>query len=151
MKYCLVQNNTIISGPTNLPENTESISNFNLLSNDELLMYGWYPFTLIDNPLINQVFVDYTIEIMNNEVVKTMNYRDMTQTEIDDKNKKVFDEKWNRIRNKRNRFLSASDWSQLPDSPVDKQSWALYRTQLRNIPQNFTNPDDVVFPNPPQS
>ena len=34
---------------------------------------------------------------------------------------------------KRNKLLQESDWTQLPDAPADKSSWAIYRQHLRDI------------------
>lgn len=56
---------------------------------------------------------------------------------------------WEATRAKRDAILLQSDWTQLPDSIVDKTAWANYRTELRNIPQNFATPEDVIWPSRP--
>ena len=56
---------------------------------------------------------------------------------------------WDAIRGQRDRLLEASDWTQVADAPVDAAAWAVYRQQLRDIPQNFDSPDDVVWPEAP--
>lgn len=57
---------------------------------------------------------------------------------------------WEDIKRKRNDLLKMSDWTQLADSPTtNKDIWAAYRQTLRDIPQNFSNPEDVVFPEAP--
>lgn len=48
----------------------------------------------------------------------------------------------------RDRLLAGSDWTQLPDSPVDKTVWATYRQQLRDLPASAP-PRQIVFPTPP--
>ena len=53
---------------------------------------------------------------------------------------------WDRVRAERDRLLAASDWTQVADAPVDSAAWAVYRQQLRDIPQDFDSPDDVVWP-----
>ncbi len=55
------------------------------------------------------------------------------------------DEQWAAIRSERNSKLSACDWTQLPDAPVDKLAWAAYRQELRDI---TTQPDpfNIVWP-----
>lgn len=60
-------------------------------------------------------------------------------------------ETWDEVRSERNRLLRESDWTQVGDIPdtVDRWSWVVYRHNLRNIPQVFANPQDVVFPEPP--
>lgn len=58
------------------------------------------------------------------------------------------------IRHERNRLLSLCDWTQVQDAPISSEqraAWASYRQALRDLPQQFSNPDEVVFPDPPQS
>jgi hypothetical protein len=59
------------------------------------------------------------------------------------------EQKWQQIRNWRSGELSRTDWTQLPDSPADKEAWATYRQALRDLPDNFELADDVVFPTKP--
>jgi hypothetical protein len=56
---------------------------------------------------------------------------------------------WDDIRKKRDDLLALSDWTQLSDAPVDQTAWATYRKVLRDIPQSYANPADVVFPGTP--
>lgn len=56
---------------------------------------------------------------------------------------------WWEIRLKRNRLMAMSDYTQMSDYPGDKESWATYRQALRDIPQTYTNPEDVVWPTAP--
>jgi hypothetical protein len=39
-----------------------------------------------------------------------------------------------RFRNWRMNELISTDWTQLPDAPVDKAAWATYRQALRDLP-----------------
>jgi hypothetical protein len=49
-----------------------------------------------------------------------------------------------------NRLLAKSDWTQLPDVPlVTKEAWAAYRQALRDITEQTSYPQEVVWPNPP--
>lgn len=53
------------------------------------------------------------------------------------------------IRSKRNDLLDQSDWTQLVDSPLsseEKSAWALYRQELRNVPEQETFPRTVEWP-----
>ena len=60
------------------------------------------------------------------------------------------------VRAERTRFLSSSDWTQLPDSPLStdiKNTWAVYRQALRDITENLDNIeslDDVIWPTKPE-
>jgi hypothetical protein len=56
---------------------------------------------------------------------------------------------WSSARRKRNALLVSSDWTQIPDSECDKQAWANYRKELRELPQKFENPEEVIWPVPP--
>jgi len=46
-------------------------------------------------------------------------------------------------------LLYESDWTQLPDAPVDHAAWAKYRQQLRDFPATWTPGPTVTFPTPP--
>lgn len=57
---------------------------------------------------------------------------------------------WEEIKKKRIDLLKLSDWTQLADAPIsNREEWVTYRQALRDIPQNFVNPEDVVFPEAP--
>lgn len=56
------------------------------------------------------------------------------------------------MRKYRNKLLTDSDWSQMPDSPLSdeqKYAWAEYRQQLRDFPATWTPGDTADFPDPP--
>lgn len=55
------------------------------------------------------------------------------------------------VRAERDRLLSESDWTQLPDVPAATRSvWATYRQALRDIPQQAGFPANVVWPSKPE-
>ena len=56
---------------------------------------------------------------------------------------------WNDLRQGRGARLQASDWTQVPDAPVDHAAWAIYRQELRDLPENTPDPRNVVWPTPP--
>lgn len=53
-------------------------------------------------------------------------------------------------REERNNLLRESDWTQVPDAPVDREAWALYRQALRDITTQEGFPSNVVFPTKPE-
>ena len=59
------------------------------------------------------------------------------------------------LRLNRDALLTASDWTQVNDSPLTdakKAEWATYRQALRDLPsshESTTNINDVVFPTQP--
>ena len=55
----------------------------------------------------------------------------------------------NNIREERDHLLQMSDWTQIPDSPVDKDAWAAYRQELRDITAQPGFPYSVVWPQAP--
>ena len=63
---------------------------------------------------------------------------------------------WLSIKSQRYRKLAESDWTQFTDAPFtpeQKNAWAAYRQELRNIPETFSSaahPDEVVWPTKPE-
>jgi hypothetical protein len=56
------------------------------------------------------------------------------------------------IRFRRNQLLTECDWTMLPDSPlteVEKEIWRTYRQELRDLTNNITDLNNVVFPQSP--
>src|SRR5210317_1024129 len=48
------------------------------------------------------------------------------------------------LRTKRNRLLTESDWTILPDSPIaDKTAWQVYRQSLRDLTNGLTTVEQV--------
>lgn len=60
-----------------------------------------------------------------------------------------YDAAWASVRAERNRLLQESDWTQLPDVPIDtKDAWAVYRQQLRDVTDQ-PDPFNIIWPIPP--
>ena len=53
-------------------------------------------------------------------------------------------------RTKRNALLTASDWTQVADAPVDSQAWATYRWALRDITIQAGFPENIDWPVAPE-
>jgi hypothetical protein len=51
-----------------------------------------------------------------------------------------------KVRAERNAKLSASDWTQVADAPVDKAAWAAYRQALRDITAQEGFPWTIDWP-----
>lgn len=59
---------------------------------------------------------------------------------------------WELVRAERDRRIAATDYTQMPDSPLSteqRQAFADYRQALRDIPQDHASPDAVAWPEPP--
>lgn len=81
----------------------------------------------------------------NDQWFETFSIKEYSQEEIAIRTA----EKAGHVREERNQKLKDSDWTQLPDSPVDKEAWAVYRQDLRNISQQAGFPWDVTWPEKP--
>lgn len=59
--------------------------------------------------------------------------------------------KWIKIRARRNKLLTDSDYTQVADWPGSNvAAWATHRQTLRDIPQTYSaDPDTVIWPTPP--
>lgn len=60
---------------------------------------------------------------------------------------------WLEFRKLRDGKLADSDWTQIPDSPLNeeqKAAWAEYRQALRDLPDSYDG-GDIVFPVQPNS
>lgn len=53
------------------------------------------------------------------------------------------------VRGHRDRLLTASDWTQVADAPVDKDAWATYRQALRDVSSQDGFPWSVEWPTQP--
>ena len=82
-----------------------------------------------------------------NDHVSTQRVEELTEAELTQKT----NQKWDRIRNKRNYLLSESDWTQVADAPGDKAAWATYRQALRDLPSTGTDPEALTWPTSPDA
>jgi len=55
------------------------------------------------------------------------------------------------VRSQRDSLLASCDWTQLADSQVSKEPWAIYRQALRDITAQAGFPRYVVFPVSPDA
>jgi hypothetical protein len=60
---------------------------------------------------------------------------------------------WDQAISKRDQLLTASDWTMIQGCTVDQHAWAVYRQQLRDIPQTFAGQDPlkIVWPEKPSA
>ena len=49
------------------------------------------------------------------------------------------DSAMNSIRNERNQLLKDTDWTQISDSTANTSAYAVYRTELRDVPQTISD------------
>jgi len=95
-------------------------------------------------------------KLVNGQIVP-LTPEEITQRQAEETawNNGAFDRAMADLRQKRNTLLSASDWTQLPDTTLttaEKTSWMNYRTELRNITNGLTTVEQVnsvAFPTKP--
>ena len=85
--------------------------------------------------------------ILKNNFVYTFEIIDKSEEEINN-------EKWQKIRTLRNELLSESDIEVVIDkwqfyTDEQKNAWINYRRILRNLPQEYSNPNNIVWPDKP--
>jgi hypothetical protein len=154
--YCYIDDEQNIGNPESLPENWKNISNFYVLPNEILKNYGWLPYVRVSDN--KEIVIGSSKEIINDRVVETFFTRDKTPQEIEQltlqQNHQHAQNKWESIRSQRDELLKQSDIYVLVDrwnsmNEEKQQEWVVYRQQLRDLPQTYTDPDSVEFPNPP--
>jgi len=52
-------------------------------------------------------------------------------------------------RQRRDKLLAATDWTQVADAPVDAAAWATYRQALRDVPDQEGFPYNIIWPEAP--
>jgi hypothetical protein len=58
---------------------------------------------------------------------------------------------WEHIRSERDNLLVYTDWIFAPDVTLkNKEAWLTYRQALRDLPQSFSSPEEVVWPQKPE-
>lgn len=61
--------------------------------------------------------------------------------------------KWKSVRVERDLRLSATDWTQLSDSPLSsekKTAWKKYRQALRDVTETQSDPEKIIWPREPE-
>lgn len=153
-RFAYIQNNEV-QYVDYLPTNFKNISNFSSLDYNNPTEFeiiknsGWLPVETISDNLPILVSISYVIE--DDLVKEIITGRNKTEEEILQEQQDLLAAKWNNIRHTRNSLLQKSDlsvvsdkWEQM-DLP-EKSAWSNYRQQLRDLPQTFNNPEDVVWP-----
>lgn len=130
-----------------LRKDNPNVSFAKVPNNKSLAEWGVFPVKPTQPP-----DVDHTKNVIeklpvniNNEWVQTWEVVNATEEEI---NERV--NSWaENIRSERNQKLIDSDWTQIPDSTVDKDAWRIYRQELRDITKQPSFPQAVIWPRQP--
>ena len=111
---------------------------------DELLAsYDVYPYVIQDVEFdpVSQNAVEGQFVQVDDQWTLPMVAEDKPQDEVEQ-----------HVRSVRDELLILSDWTQMPDSPLNdstKASWATYRTALRDISTQEGFPANVTWPTAP--
>lgn len=126
----------------------ESLSFPPEIGNAVLSEYGVYPVAMLAAPKdhTKNYFPD-GVENIDGRWVSKWREEDASEEEVSERTRVQL----GLVRVKRNELLAKSDWTQLPDSPLDNTArnvWADYRQSLRDITENV-DPFSIVFPDEP--
>jgi hypothetical protein len=110
---------------------------------------AWWPEEDISKPLVG--FEVYGTETLTLDAARKVVLVDraiepMPQDQVD----AITAAKAKEVRAERNALLTASDWTQVADAPVDAAAWATYRQALRDITDQAGFPHSVVWPAKPE-
>jgi len=146
--YIQVKNDGVKGHPQTLPKNWEDVSNFYLLEDDQLRLYGWYPVRFVPaEKTDNDIVTGQSFVIEGNEVVQYEQIREKTYSELEQETNNM----WENVRNERNELLVQCDWTQISDSPLileKKNEWKIYRQELRDITLQ-ENSFSITWPDKP--
>lgn len=146
MFYAKVNNGQVEQYPLSLTDIRIQMPNVSFaanVSNEELEQFGYFLVTPTDEPAF-----DYTKNVVRNAVSGDNGFVEIwqeTAASQDEVAERVAN-KSNEVRAERDALLSASDWTQVADAPVNSAAWAAYRQALRNIPQQPGFPWDITWP-----
>lgn len=126
-------------------------------AHDILLGYGFH--YVKDNPpeydWITQKLVKGDFEPIENSPYYQYPYtiEELTPEEIAINQEKKRQLDWIPFRQQRDQLLRDSDWTQIGDyslvSEEERVLWAAYREELRNLPETYPDPADIVWPTRP--
>jgi hypothetical protein len=96
-----------------------------------------------------------------NERIESLGIYEQAIVDYNNEKKRIEDEKiaveiaaeaardyWEELRFLRDERLFDTDWTQLSDAPLteeQKNDWSIYRQQLRDLPENITDPKPLVL------
>ena len=114
-----------------------------IIPNELLASYDVYPYVIqgVEVDPVSQNAVEGQFVQVDEQWTLTMVAENKPQAEVAQ-----------RVRSMRDQFLIDSDWTQMPDIPLDgstQASWATYRTALRDISTQEGFPTNVTWPTAP--
>lgn len=115
---------------------------------------AFYDTNVISYPILPEDIIEITSE-QHKSFLVAMNHEDMELT-LQSGNvltlvprESAYRWTWDMVRKKRNLLLSDSDFTQTSDYKKNKEAWAEYRQLLRDLPQDYDDPNDIIWPEKP--
>lgn len=109
-------------------------------------------YIMLDNKPHESNCIELTYDQWQEAIINECMVLDGVHTVIEVSQENIELSLYNDLRNKRDRLLQQSDWTQMPDSPLTeekKQEWQTYRQALRDLPQTV-DINNIEFPTKPQ-
>ena len=130
----LRRDNSQVSFPKSIPDDT-------------LAEYDVYPLTATQQPQVDHTknVTEGTAVQVDGNWTQVWTVSDATPEEIEQRT----NDQANNVRAARNQRLADSDWTQLPDAPVDQAAWTAYRQALRDVTDQPGFPWAVEWPDAP--
>jgi hypothetical protein len=145
--HALIENGAVKQYPYGLGQlkAANPLTSFPTQANDEMLAsYGVQRVFFSTPPTITdtQVLEEGTPVFADDRWTQVWAVRDMTAEEVASRD----EGRAASVRAERNAKLSASDWTQVADAPVDQAAWAAYRQALRDITAQAGFPWTIDWP-----
>lgn len=108
--------------------------------------YGVVPVEQKPSPAYDHTLnASMTAELVDGKWIQVWSATPATDDEIDLRT----NQKRAEVRMQRNHLLFVCDWTQLPDAPVDRATWATYRQALRDVTAQPGFPWSITWPDEP--
>ena len=149
--YVLAPNQTVETFPYSIGDLRRDNPNTSFPRNPSVeLLADWNVFPVVDRPVPMHDTATKTITqteptLENGEWVINWEVSDLSQEEITARSEQASAS----VRANRDALLTSCDWTQLPDSSADKEAWANYRQQLRDLPEQAGFPYEISWPEQP--
>lgn len=100
------------------------------------------------DPMTHELVEIYPIETEKGWI-RNWEVRELPIDIVEKKKQELYEQKAALIRQQRSMLLYQTDYTQVADSPVEKQSWADYRQALRDVTNQEGFPFNVIWPEQP--
>jgi hypothetical protein len=151
MNYVKTSNQMVAKYPYSigdLRKDNRHISFPKVVSGELLASYNVFPVSSSPIPEVDytKVVREGAPKLVDGVWVQVWDISDATSEEIEQRLARLSD----MVRRDRNTKLSESDWTQVPDAPVDQAAWKTYRQALRDITSQQGFPHEVTWPTKPE-